>query len=126
MTTVGYFSATRELAGMRRYLDDDVTTRVAGNTEPFPRRTTDFDAARDRRADLPDLVGGDRRTTLDKLALPFDRDRWSTRGQGRVRARPCRGREARQAAAAASASGRTTSCSRRRCSRSASTCRGSD
>ncbi|MFC5947043.1 DISARM system helicase DrmA [Pseudonocardia lutea] len=28
MTLVGYFSATRELAGMRRYLDDDVTTRV--------------------------------------------------------------------------------------------------
>jgi hypothetical protein len=28
MTLVGYFNATRELAGMRRYLDDDVTTRV--------------------------------------------------------------------------------------------------
>ncbi|WP_144118320.1 DISARM system helicase DrmA [Catellatospora sichuanensis] len=28
MTTVGYFSATRELAGMRRYLDDQVTARV--------------------------------------------------------------------------------------------------
>jgi hypothetical protein len=28
MTIVGYFNATRELAGMRRYLDDDVTTRV--------------------------------------------------------------------------------------------------
>ncbi|WP_327040879.1 DISARM system helicase DrmA [Micromonospora ureilytica] len=28
MTTVGYFSATRELAGMRRLLDDQVTTRV--------------------------------------------------------------------------------------------------
>jgi len=28
MTMVGYFNATRELAGMRRYLDDDVTTRV--------------------------------------------------------------------------------------------------
>jgi hypothetical protein len=28
MTLVGYFSSTRELAGMRRYLDDDVTTRV--------------------------------------------------------------------------------------------------
>ncbi|MFI7080621.1 DISARM system helicase DrmA [Micromonospora sp. NPDC049903] len=27
-TLVGYFSATRELAGMRRLLDDDVTTRV--------------------------------------------------------------------------------------------------
>ena len=29
MTTVGYFSATRELAGMRRYLDDDVQTALA-------------------------------------------------------------------------------------------------
>lgn len=28
LTTVAYFNATRELAGMRRYLDDDVTTRV--------------------------------------------------------------------------------------------------
>jgi hypothetical protein len=28
MTVVGYFNATRELAGMRRYLDDDVTIRV--------------------------------------------------------------------------------------------------
>jgi hypothetical protein len=28
MTVVGYFNATRELAGMRRYLDDDVATRV--------------------------------------------------------------------------------------------------
>ncbi|HLV58077.1 MAG TPA: DISARM system helicase DrmA, partial [Natronosporangium sp.] len=28
LTVVGYFNATRELAGMRRYLDDDVTTRV--------------------------------------------------------------------------------------------------
>ncbi|MFF3444143.1 DISARM system helicase DrmA [Streptosporangium sp. NPDC002721] len=28
MTVVGYFNATRELAGMRRYMDDDVTTRV--------------------------------------------------------------------------------------------------
>ena len=28
LTFVGYFNATRELAGMRRYLDDDVATRV--------------------------------------------------------------------------------------------------
>ncbi|MGI9001693.1 MAG: DISARM system helicase DrmA [Pseudonocardia sp.] len=28
LTLVGYFNATRELAGMRRYLDDDVATRV--------------------------------------------------------------------------------------------------
>jgi len=31
MTTVGYFSATRELAGMRRCLDDDVTSRIRGS-----------------------------------------------------------------------------------------------
>jgi hypothetical protein len=31
MTLVGYFNATRELAGMRRYVDDDVTTRVRAN-----------------------------------------------------------------------------------------------
>ncbi|WP_329425040.1 DISARM system helicase DrmA [Streptomyces sp. NBC_01268] len=28
MTLVGYFNATRELAGMRRFLDDDISTRV--------------------------------------------------------------------------------------------------
>ena len=28
MTIVGYFNATRELAGMRRYMDDDITVRV--------------------------------------------------------------------------------------------------
>ncbi|MGV9595130.1 DISARM system helicase DrmA [Streptosporangium sandarakinum] len=31
MTVVGYFNATRELAGMRRYMDDDVATRVRVN-----------------------------------------------------------------------------------------------
>jgi hypothetical protein len=31
MTLVGYFNAIRELAGMRRYLDDDVATRVRRN-----------------------------------------------------------------------------------------------
>jgi hypothetical protein len=31
LTVVGYFNATRELAGMRRHLDDDVTTRVRRN-----------------------------------------------------------------------------------------------
>jgi hypothetical protein len=34
MTVVGYFNATRELAGMRRYLDDDVTTRVRRHGRP--------------------------------------------------------------------------------------------
>ncbi|GHG94006.1 DISARM system helicase DrmA [Streptomyces rubradiris] len=31
MTLVGYFNATRELAGMRRYMDDDIATRVRIN-----------------------------------------------------------------------------------------------
>lgn len=34
MTLVDYFNATRELAGMRRYLDDDVTTRVRSHGRP--------------------------------------------------------------------------------------------
>ncbi|AFR49094.1 DISARM system helicase DrmA [Gordonia sp. KTR9] len=91
MTTVGYFSATRELAGMRRYLDDDVTTRVAGNTEPFPRRTTDW--ARLEIGELTARISSEEiARTLDRLALPFTstwtpaaggqaQPRWSTRGK---------------------------------------------
>lgn len=80
LTTVGYFSATRELAGMRRYLDDDVTMRVAGKTEPFPPRTTDF--ARLEIGELTSRISAeDISRTLDRLALPFSEDRWSTRGK---------------------------------------------
>jgi hypothetical protein len=79
MTTVAYFSATRELAGMRRYLDDDVTTRVTGNTEPFPRRTNDFE-----RLEIGELTSRisseDISANLDKLSLPFT-ERWSTQGR---------------------------------------------
>lgn len=79
MTTVGYFSATRELAGMRRYLDDDVTTRVAGNTEPFPRRTTDW--TRLSIGELTARISAEEiAKTLDHLAVPFG-DRWTTRGK---------------------------------------------
>ncbi|GAA1691406.1 DISARM system helicase DrmA [Glycomyces endophyticus] len=38
MTPVGYFNATRELAGMRRYLDDDVSIRISRPRDGFPRR----------------------------------------------------------------------------------------
>lgn len=79
LTTVGYFSATRELAGMRRYLDDDVTTRVAGNTEPFPRRTTDW--TRLSIGELTARISAEEISrTLDHLAVPFS-DRWTTRGK---------------------------------------------
>ncbi|WP_067968383.1 DISARM system helicase DrmA [Nocardiopsis trehalosi] len=42
MTMVGYFNATRELAGMRRYMDDDVTVRVRkhGRSKGLPNRLT--------------------------------------------------------------------------------------
>jgi hypothetical protein len=80
MTSVAYFSATRELAGMRRYLDDDVTTRVSGKTEPFPRRTTDF--SRLAIGELTSRISSSEiGATLDKLALEFDPNRWSTTGK---------------------------------------------
>ena len=89
MTTVAYFSATRELAGMRRYLDDDVTTRVTGKTEPFPRRTSDLE-----RLEIGELTSRisaeDISATLDRLSLPFT-ERWSTQGRKSLR-------EAREAA----------------------------
>ncbi|GAB4079958.1 helicase [Modestobacter muralis] len=80
MTSVAYFSATRELAGMRRYLDDDVTTRVSGKTEPFPRRTTDF--SRLAIGELTSRISASEiGATLDGLALEFDPERWSTAGK---------------------------------------------
>ena len=80
MTTVGYFSATRELAGMRRYLDDDVTTRVSGNTDRF--RGARPTSPRLQIGELTSRISSaDIATTLDKLALEFDPDRWSTRGK---------------------------------------------
>ncbi|BBX48052.1 DISARM system helicase DrmA [Mycobacterium cookii] len=79
MTTVAYFSATRELAGMRRYLDDDVTTRVTGRTEPFPPRTNDLE--RLEIGELTSRISSEEiSATLDKLSLPFTA-RWSTSGR---------------------------------------------
>lgn len=83
LTTVGYFSSTRELAGMRRYLDDDVTVRVAGNTEPFPRRTTDREGL--EIGELTSRISAEQISqTLDKLSKPFSL-RWSTRGRDEAR-----------------------------------------
>ncbi|MCK9869543.1 DISARM system helicase DrmA [Nocardiopsis dassonvillei] len=44
MTTVGYFNATRELAGMRRHMDDDVTVRARrhGRERGMANRLTRF------------------------------------------------------------------------------------
>jgi hypothetical protein len=114
MTTVGYFSATRELAGMRRYLDDDVTTRVTGNTEPFPRRTNDW--ARLLIGELTSRISSEEIAgTLDQLGLEFDASRWSTPGKAARRRRNCR----------VLGPAHTTWCSRPRCSKSGSMYRGS-
>ncbi|WP_346054588.1 helicase-related protein, partial [Microbacterium aurantiacum] len=74
MTLVGYFNATRELAGMRRYVDDDVSTRVGNprRDSSFPRRYgTAFGNL--NVAELTSRISGaDIGKTLDKLGLEFD------------------------------------------------------
>lgn len=76
MTLVGYFNATRELAGMRRYVDDDVSTRVGNprRDSGFPRRYgTAFGNL--NVAELTSRISGaDIGKTLDKLGLEFDPD----------------------------------------------------
>jgi hypothetical protein len=68
MTLVGYFNAVRELAGMRRYVDDDVTTRVRrdgrrlrGISNRIVRRTgmlaTQELTSRISSADISDVLG---------------------------------------------------------------------
>lgn len=72
LTLVDYFSSTRELAGMRRYLDDDIWTRISN---PKPRGRYE-PRARGRGLKLGELtsripsqkIG----QTLAALAVPFD------------------------------------------------------
>ncbi|MCZ4506739.1 DISARM system helicase DrmA [Streptomyces sp. ActVer] len=74
MTLVGYFSATRELAGMARYMGDDIQTALA-KRRPWsllPRRTgTDYGSL--NTAELTSRVASaDITTTLDQMAVQFD------------------------------------------------------
>ncbi len=74
MTLVGYFSATRELAGMKRYLDDDVQDLLAKG-RPWSRglakrygtigqlNITELTAR---------VAGADITKTLDEMGIPFD------------------------------------------------------
>ena len=75
MTLVGYFNATRELAGMTRYIADDVTNRVTR-----PRRGSGFTP---RLGTAPKgllhvgeltsrIASADIGATLDRLSLAFD------------------------------------------------------
>lgn len=79
MTLVGYFNATRELAGMARYVADDVQTRVRSPKKGsgFPRRYGSFGQL--VTGELTSrIASGDIGRTLDHLALEFDPARHST------------------------------------------------
>ena len=85
MTLVDYFSATRELAGMRRYLEDDVTTRV-GNPDKatgYPRRRTPLKLGELTSRISSSEIG----KTLTHLAMPFDPVLDSTTGRAELAAK---------------------------------------
>ncbi|MBC9714317.1 helicase [Streptomyces sp. TRM66268-LWL] len=74
MSLVGYFSATRELAGMARYMSDDIQTALAKGRpwSKLPRRTgTDYGSL--HVAELTSRVASaDITATLDQMAMSFD------------------------------------------------------
>jgi hypothetical protein len=83
LTLVGYFSATRELAGMARYLGDDIQTAL-DRRRPWsllPRRTgTNYNQL--YVAELTSRVASaDITATLDQMAVPFDPRFDSTAGK---------------------------------------------
>ena len=79
LTLVGYFGAIRELAGMKRYLGDDVQTALSKGRpwSKLPRRTGTIGSLHidelTSRASSTDITD-----TLDQLAVPFDADFDST------------------------------------------------
>ncbi|PWF84032.1 helicase [Kocuria rosea] len=83
LTLVGYFNATRELAGMARYMLDDVQTLLSGGRRwsSLPRRRgTDYGNL--HLAELTSRVSSDDiTTTLDDMAVAFDPAFDSTKGR---------------------------------------------
>lgn len=75
LTLVGYYNATRELAGMRRYMDDDIATRV--RSHGTPKGLSNRLRGRDLLAvqELTSRISsGDISAVLRQLELPFDED----------------------------------------------------
>ncbi|WP_103759796.1 DISARM system helicase DrmA [Streptomyces sp. SM10] len=87
MSLVGYFSATRELAGMARYMGDDIQTALAKRRpwSKLPSRTgTNYGAL--HVAELTSRVASaDITSTLDQMAVPFDPRFDSAAGKGELR-----------------------------------------
>ena len=74
MTLVGYFNATRELAGMARYMADDVQSRIKR-----PRKDSGFPSRLGASFGLLNvgeltsrIASAEIGRTLDRLALQFD------------------------------------------------------
>lgn len=74
MTIVGYFNATRELAGMRRYLDDDVTSRVRvnGHRRGLSDRIVTGAAMLTVQELTSRISSADITEVLKRLEVPFD------------------------------------------------------
>lgn len=91
LTLVDYFSATRELAGMRRYLEDDVTTRVSNpdKSTGYPRRRTPLKLGELTSRISSSEIG----KTLTHLASPFDPDTDTTSGRAVIAAKLKAGEE---------------------------------
>ncbi|MFL9683476.1 DISARM system helicase DrmA [Streptomyces sp. KL110A] len=80
MTLVGYFNATRELAGMRRYMDDDITTRVRSNGSRKGQETlSDRIVSRAGMLSIQELTSrissSDIGVALKRLEIEFDAER---------------------------------------------------
>jgi hypothetical protein len=94
LTLVGYFSATRELAGMARYMGDDIQTALYRGRpwSLLPSRTgTDYSYL--SIAELTSRVASaDITATLDQMAVPFDPRFDSTAGKRQIRALLAEGR----------------------------------
>ncbi|MFF2634389.1 DISARM system helicase DrmA [Microbacterium sp. NPDC058021] len=91
LTLVDYFSATRELAGMRRYLEDDVTTRVSSpdKSTGYPRRRTPLKLGELTSRISSSEIG----KTLTHLASPFDPAVDTTTGRAAIAAKLKAGEE---------------------------------
>ncbi|MFE5410162.1 DISARM system helicase DrmA [Microbacterium sp. NPDC056569] len=91
LTLVDYFSATRELAGMRRYLEDDVTTRVSNPDKDsgYPRRRTPLKLGELTSRISSSEIG----KTLTHLASPFDSETDTTVGRAVIAAKLKAGEE---------------------------------
>lgn len=103
MTLVGYFSATRELAGMARYVQDDIQTGLAkpGRDSRLPRRRGTAFGALNLGELTSRIASTDITATLDRMALTFDPSADSTTAKAAAAAAAQAGKKVERREAAA-------------------------